>query len=122
MATIRQTTKLELIAASGNVTLANIPTLLTQAAAATAVSLNDSDQAVPTSSTILDVGALSYPLFVQLVNLSANYVDIALDNANAANGPRLLASGGTFCAYLTAAIYLKANTATCNVRRLLIKP
>ncbi len=82
------------------------------------------DQTIPTSSTALNIGSLSYPLYVLLINEDPdNYTEIANDAANANNFATVLPAGGKFGpAYVTAALYLKAHTGSCNIRRLFIKP
>ncbi len=120
-ATITVISKLQVAETPDSVSLGGASQQFTQAA--TGARIRQNDQSIPTSSEALDIGDLTYPLYVQIENLDpTNYVDVALDNANAANGPRLLPAGGTLNIYCTAILYLKANTGACIVRALMVKP
>lgn len=122
MASISITAKLSWADSPDSISLANGGDVLTQAG--TGVITGEGEQTVGTSSEVLAVGDLSYPCYVLMKNIDeTNYVDAAVDNANATNFARLLPSGGVAGPFLAqSAIYLKAHTAPCNVRFIAIKP
>ncbi len=122
MATINLLSKLQLVDSPDNFSLGGGTDTIAQVATGATTHVND--QSVGTASEVLNIGDLSYPLYVHFENLDpTNFVGLAVDNANATNFAKLLGAGGKAGPFLAQSpIYLKADTGACVVRCGMTKP